>query len=66
MTLRLIVRVDSVGKYNPDSMRIEGVRSQQYLTKVRLSFQRITFHPAVLFPDRCAVPGSAFLTFVHR
>jgi hypothetical protein len=57
--------VDSVGKYNPDSVVIVGSRyaPATYYEGLRTQVGSITFRPAVLYPDNCAVPGTGIITF---
>jgi hypothetical protein len=66
LNARVTWRVDSVGSFNPDSIVVEGVRSMSYRKTMMETMAKATFRPPVLYPDRCAVPGKATLTFTAR
>jgi hypothetical protein len=61
-------RVDSLGGYNPDSVVVAASPSASSVALIRMrrTLERATFRPAVLFPDKCAVPGIGTLRFTMR
>lgn len=58
------IRVDTAGRPQPDGITISGISDQEYTTRMRATFMRARFRPAML--DGCTVDGVAEFTNAFR
>lgn len=66
VNVEVTVRIDSVGRITKDSLVITGVRTDEYREAVVERVVTLTFFPATLSPDNCAVSGKATIRFSYR